>query len=59
MFDLCPQVTISKCEYERLVRESERMNLIRRNLNENKYFSMGDLKLIVGEMKNEGKENDK
>ena len=57
MLDICPQVTINKCEYEKLVRESEKMNIIRKNLTENQYFSTGDLMIIAGVEKEDRKEN--
>jgi hypothetical protein len=51
-----PTVTILASEFNDLTRESERLDIIRKLLTENKYISTGDLRVILNvEKPEEGK----
>ena len=56
--DVFSTVSVPKPEYEELVRDSERLDIISAILEENKYISTSDLRCILGRTKiSEGGEN--
>ena len=51
--DLVATVTLPKSEYEELIRDSERVQVIERYMNGNKYASATDIAAILGIEKGE------
>ena len=47
-------VTITKKEYENFLRESERINIVKRHLKKDGYISDSDLKIIFNFEESEG-----
>ena len=56
--DLCAKVTVSKTEYEHLVRESEKMAILKNYVTNGKYTTFDDVKSILGVSEREGDQND-
>lgn len=55
--DVFATVTVPKPEYEKLVRDSERLDIIEAMLKKNGYVSSGDVKIILGIEESEEKKN--
>ena len=56
--DVFTTVTVPKPEYEELVRDSERLDIIEAMLKKNGYVSSGDVKIILGIEESEEKKNE-
>lgn len=48
---------IPKCEYEKLIRESEQLTIVKKLLEKNDYVSSGDLRTILDIKEKEKKED--
>lgn len=52
--DLVATVTVPKTEYEMLVRESERLDILKNFIKKGKYITTDDIKAILGDEEREG-----
>lgn len=56
--DIIATVTVSKTEYEFLVRESEKLDILKNFIKNGKYTTIDDIKSISGISEKEGDQND-
>lgn len=56
--DIGVTITISKTEYETLVKRSERLDILKNFIKNGKYTTIDDIKSILGISEKEGDQND-
>lgn len=56
--DIVATVTVPKPEYESLVRESERLDILKSFIKKGKYITTDDIKAILGDEEREGEQNE-